>query len=233
MIMSEVRRRYAGTFNLQRPSIIKLLQYLARQSSDSARAFFTEYLDDAPRDLASNDTTAESRHHRLRLDTPLSVLEKNARALHASLHVLALSAFGTALAEYRERNDAVFGVVLSGRTVDVDEIADMLAPCITTVPMRVRYTEQPLFKDVVAQVQGDIEHVMQHQHTPLRHIQRWLARGEPLFDALFNLVRQGSPKESNAEEPELWGSLDSKAVLDVRLSSKHLSPVRSLCFSTH
>ncbi|KAL1728701.1 putative peptide synthetase [Schizophyllum commune] len=218
MIMSEVRRRYAGTFNLQRPSIVKLLQYLARQTSDSARAFFTEYLDDAPRNLASNDTTAESRHHRLRLDTPLSVLEKNARALHASLHVLALSAFGTALAEYRERNDAVFGVVLSGRTVDVDGIADMLAPCITTVPMRVRYTEQPLFNDVVAQVQGDIELVMQHQHTPLRHIQRWLARGEPLFDALFNLVRQGSPKESNAEEPELWGSLDSKAVLDYPLA---------------
>uniref|UniRef100_D8PSX8 Carrier domain-containing protein n=1 Tax=Schizophyllum commune (strain H4-8 / FGSC 9210) TaxID=578458 RepID=D8PSX8_SCHCM len=113
----------------QRPSIVKLLQYLARQSSDSARAFFTEYLDDAPRNLASNDTT-----------------------------------------------------------------------------------------DVVAQVQGDIELVMQHQHTPLRHIQRWLARGEPLFDALFNLVRQGSPKESNAEEPELWGSLDSKAVLDYPLA---------------
>ncbi|KAL1744044.1 putative peptide synthetase [Schizophyllum fasciatum] len=218
MIMSEVRRRYAGTFHLKRPSVVKLLQYLSRQSSESARAFYTEYLHNAPRQLATTGAPGESKHHRIRLETSLSALEKKARTSNASLHALALSAFGTALAEYRKRNDAVFGVVLSGRTVDVDGIADMLAPCITTVPMRVRYTEEPLFRDVVAQVQGDMEHVMEHQHTPLRHIQRWLARPEPLFDALFNFVRQSSSKELDADEPALWDSLEGKATLDYSLA---------------
>ncbi|KAI5895830.1 uncharacterized protein SCHCODRAFT_02728937 [Schizophyllum commune H4-8] len=195
MITSEVRRRYAGTFDLQRPSIVKLLQYLARQSSDSARAFFTESLGDAPRNLASSDTTAESRYHRLRLDSPLSILEKSTRALHDGLHVLAVTAFETALADYRKRNDAVFGVVLSGRTVDVDGIADMLAPCITTALCS--FTTQT-YTEMASQGRAALSCPLQSRST-------------------------GSPKESSAEKPELWGSLYSKAAPDTGMLTETLS----------
>ena len=214
MIMAEVRARYGNAFTLRRPPIDKLLAYLARQSTDAARSFFSEYLDGAPRLSSLPVVMGDSRHLRQRLAVPLSALDLSARALNISLHALALTAFGAALAEHNKCNDVVSGLVLSGRTVLVDGIADMVAPCITTVPVRVRYSDQPLFTDVVAQVQGDMEPIMQFQHTPLRHIQRWVGTGEPLFNTLFNFVR----KDSTHNGPSLWTQLESKAALDVNSS---------------
>lgn len=215
MIMAEARERYAGTFSRQRPPIDKLLAFLARQSPEAARSFFSDYLDGAPRPTPLSVTSNDSRHQHQRLAVSLSALERRARSLNVSLHALALGAFGVALAEHYQHSDVVSGLVLSGRTILVDGITDIAAPCITTVPVRVRYNAQPLFSDVVAQVQEDMEPIMQFQHTPLRHIQRWVGTGEPLFNTLFNFVR----KNSTITGQSLWTQSESKAALDVSLSS--------------
>lgn len=212
MITAEVRARYAGVFTLHRPPVDKLLAFLAHQSPEAARSFFSAYLDGAPHTVSLSIATGDSRHHRERLIMPLSALEHSARSFNTSVHALALTAFGVALAEHCRRSDVVTGLVMSGRTVLVDGIANMVAPCITTVPVRVRYSEQPRFSDVVAQIQGDMEPIMQFQHTPLRHIQRWVGTGEPLFNNLFNFVR----KDLTVAGPSLWTQLESKAALDVR-----------------
>lgn len=123
----------------RREPVDKLLNFLARQSPEAARSFFADYLQGAPRPPSLASATENSQHHRRRLTIPLSDLEHSARSVNTSLHALALSAFAVALAEHCNHSDIVLGLVLSGRTVLVDVIADMVAPCITAVPVRVRY----------------------------------------------------------------------------------------------
>lgn len=92
------------------------------------------------------------------------------------------------------------------------------APCITTVPLRVKAAENSVFSDLVVQVQTDFQAIMEHQHTPLRMIQRWTGVAD-LFDVLFNLTRRTGRKSNHT----LWKQMDSKATLDVcHLSHKNL-----------
>ncbi|KAK0209228.1 putative peptide synthetase [Desarmillaria ectypa] len=215
MLLSEIYERYLGRFTLQRPPISRLIGHLAHQSQESARSFYSDYLDNAPKPAITHTYgNLESHHQRYVLDVPLSVLEQTVRALNISLHVLAVSAFGIALREHQKSNDSVFGVVLSGRTLLVDGVDNMLAPCITTVPVRVRAVDTQIFADIARQVQVDLSSVMEHQHTPLRLIQRWLGSGEQLFDTLFNFNRlTTSPSSSH----NLWSVLESKAAIDYPL----------------
>ncbi|KAK0185195.1 putative peptide synthetase [Armillaria mellea] len=216
MLLSEISERYLGRFTLQRAPISHLISHLAHQSQELSRSFYSDYLDNAPKPaLIHTYGSLESNHQRYVLDVPLSVLERTARALNISLHVLALSAFGIALGEYQKRNDSVFGVVLSGRTLLVDGVDNMLAPCITTVPVRVRAVDGQIFADIARQVQVDISSVMEYQHTPLRLIQRWLGSGEQLFDTLFNFNRVATSLSSSHN---LWSVLESKAAIDYPLA---------------
>ncbi|KAK0501009.1 putative peptide synthetase [Armillaria luteobubalina] len=216
MLLSEIYERYLGRFTLQRAPISHLISHLAHQSQELSRSFYSDYLGNAPKPaLTHTYGSLESNHQRYVLDVPLSVLERTARALNISLHVLALSAFGIALGEYQKRNDSLFGVVLSGRTLLVDGVDNMLAPCITTVPVRVRAVDGQVFADIARQVQVDMSSVMEYQHTPLRLIQRWLGSGEQLFDTLFNFNRVAT---SLSPSNKLWSVLESKAAIDYPLA---------------
>ncbi|PBK63710.1 CoA-dependent acyltransferase [Armillaria solidipes] len=177
--------------------------HLAHQSQELSRSFYSDYLDNAPKPaLTHTYGSLESNHQRYVLDVPL-------------LHVLALSAFGIALGEYQKRNDSIFGVVLSGRTLLVDGVDNMLAPCITTVPVRVRAVDGQIFADITRQVQVNLSSVMEYQHTPLHSIQRWLGSGEQLFDTLFNFNRVTTSLSSSHN---LWSVLKSKAAIDYPLA---------------
>nr|Q52US9.1 RecName: Full=Nonribosomal peptide synthase fso1; AltName: Full=Ferrichrome A biosynthesis cluster protein fso1; AltName: Full=Ferrichrome A synthetase [Omphalotus olearius]AAX49356.1 putative peptide synthetase [Omphalotus olearius] len=212
MLLSEVRDRYTGCFQIQRGSTSNFLNYLARQSQDASRAFYSDYLHNIPRPPVSPfvDDTLSSHHQSLKLDVSLSHLERISRSVNASLHSLALAAFGVATAEYRKRNDLVIGVVLSGRSVLVDGIETMLAPCITTVPVRVRTGKSEVFSDIAQRIHTEMSSLLAYQHTPLRLIQRWLGSSEPLFDTLFSFNRMTTGSSSST----LWSSVESKAALD-------------------
>ncbi|KIK50220.1 hypothetical protein GYMLUDRAFT_51337, partial [Collybiopsis luxurians FD-317 M1] len=161
MLLTEVRDRYLGCFKIHRPPVSKLLNYLARQSQDSVRAFFTEYLHNNPKTstFSTDDGVNSHHHHTLNLD--------------------------------------IIRVVLSGHSVLIDNIDTMLAPCITTVPLRICSGGSHVFSD--------------YQHTPLHLIQRWLGSSEPLFDTLFTFNRISTGRSDSGD---LWVSVESKAALD-------------------
>ncbi|KAF9077098.1 hypothetical protein BDP27DRAFT_1414219 [Rhodocollybia butyracea] len=212
MLLSEVRERYLGSFRARRAPISRLLNYIARQSRDAAHAFFTDYLYRISKPiLLSMDDNPKSYHQTMNLHVPLSHLERISRSVNISFHSLALAAFGVAVGEYRKQTDNVIGVVLSGRSILVDDIDTLLAPCITTVPIRVRTGEYQLFSDVARRIHAEMTSVLEYQHIPLRLIQRWVGSSEPLFDTLFTFNRTAN---GDSFSNDLWSMVESKAALD-------------------
>ncbi|KIY67738.1 putative peptide synthetase [Cylindrobasidium torrendii FP15055 ss-10] len=210
MLLAEVRERYSNSFETVRPPPSRLLEYVYSQSQEAAQIFYTEYLQDiVPPQSVS--LVGNSLHHETKLGLTLADLERTSRIFKINTHMLLLTAFGVALGEMQAYTDVVVGVVLSGRGVLVDGIESMLAPCITTVPVRVQATETALFVDTAHRVQQETESVFEHQHTPLRLIQRWI--GSELFNTLFSFS-----KSDVTPEHRLWESVESKAVLDYPLA---------------
>ncbi|KAF9033277.1 acetyl-CoA synthetase-like protein [Hymenopellis radicata] len=215
MLLSEVRDRYHQSFKTVRAPDTRLLDFLASQSRELAEAFFLEYLQDAPKPKSLlAGAVADPQRQQIVLGLPLSALEQASRVLNTSLHALLMTAYGVALGEHRGNTDSVFGVVLSGRTVLVDGVDSMLAPCITTVPIRVRVEEPQIFSDIASQTQLQTASVYEHQHTPLRIIQRWVGSAEPLFDTLFSYTKGRTVSPSH----HLWSLLESQAALDYPLA---------------
>lgn len=65
-----------------------------------------------------------------------------------------------------------FGQVLSGRAAPVPEILDMLAPTITTVPIRIAINKADSVADYLSAIQQQTIDMLPFEHTGLQHIRR-------------------------------------------------------------
>ncbi|KAF5381165.1 hypothetical protein D9757_009428 [Collybiopsis confluens] len=109
----------------------------------------------------------------------------------------------------------VIGVVIFGRSALVEDIEAMLAPCITTIPLRVSVGEPRVFPGIAYRTHAEMSSAMEYQQTPLRLTQGWVGSSEPLFEAPFTFNRTSSSHSSSS----LCTSVESKAILDVNVKA--------------
>ncbi|KAH6632035.1 hypothetical protein F5144DRAFT_612569 [Chaetomium tenue] len=82
------------------------------------------------------------------------------------------AAWALAVSSYTGGADVVFACVLSGRTAPVIDVADMLAPTITTVPVRIRIDKAQPVAEYLAAIQQQAISMMPFEHTGLQSIYR-------------------------------------------------------------
>ncbi|KAM4055795.1 condensation domain-containing protein [Hirsutella rhossiliensis] len=77
----------------------------------------------------------------------------------------------------RSGDDVLFAMPLSGRSAPVRGVADMIAPTIATVPVRIRIDRtQPVYDYLVAVHQQAVD-MLPFEHTGLQHIRRLVGAG--------------------------------------------------------
>ncbi|KAL8688142.1 MAG: hypothetical protein Q9218_005870 [Villophora microphyllina] len=218
MILDEVYTRYQGTASelAARTPVKALIDHIGLQDEEEAKSFWTAYLADyvSP---SLVDLTPDSSPYRLlskELDVSLTNLEALAALLNCTPALVMQALFGIALAELTGVNDLVFGAVLSGRTVSVENANSILAPCITTIPQRVQIpTGESLHYLIQSAQKGFVESV-EYQHTALRSIHRWVEAKSPLFDTLFTYT----PKREERPWAHLWHEVESSMVTEFGLA---------------
>lgn len=87
-----------------------------------------------------------------------------------SLSNLLRAAWAMVVAQYSGSSDVVFAVTLSGRNAPVARVTEMLAPTITTVPVRVRVNSSTNIVDFLRQVQQQATDMIPFEHTGLQRI---------------------------------------------------------------
>ncbi|MFP5261321.1 MAG: amino acid adenylation domain-containing protein, partial [Blastocatellia bacterium] len=112
---------------------------------------------------------------------------------------------------YSGEQDVVFGVVVSGRAIDLDGIESMMGLFINTLPLRVEVPAQTELLPWLKQIQERQMELQQYEHSPLAQIQAWsdLPGGVPLFESI--LVFENYPFDALMAEQG-----DSLRVHDVR-----------------
>lgn len=156
--------------------------------------------------------TIVSNTHTLRLDVPLNELDDRTHSLGLSLSSVSQAVWANVLAIATGTTDVCFGNVMNGRSVSVEDVERLVAPCFNTVPLRVDLLEH-------AQGTGLLKHlhrlnptVMKYQFTPLRRVQKVLGRLHGLFDTLLLLQ---PPK--TALDPDVWELISDVGGMDVPL----------------
>lgn len=90
------------------------------------------------------------------------------------------------------------GLVLSGRTLDVEEAERVTGPMFNTVPCHVDLDDGCSISDFVIKCHAYNVSSMQYQHTPLRDIVKWCKSKADgmLFDSIFVFQKQTDEDES-------------------------------------
>lgn len=132
------------------------------------------------------------------LDASLSAaLQEAAAAASITLPVLVQSVWALLLGvENGHRRDVVFGLVTSGRPAEVPGIDRAVGLFIQTLPLRVRWSEDTMLADVLADVKEQSLQQMRHGYLPLAEMGRNLLDHLMVFENYpFNPVLDGGRLE--------------------------------------
>lgn len=92
------------------------------------------------------------------------------------------------LGQYLRTSDVVFGAILSGRNAPVAEITELIAPTITTVPVRVHVDEEAKVSSYLRTIQSQAVEMIHFEHTGLEEIKRLGPDLQPATDINHALV---------------------------------------------
>lgn len=90
-------------------------------------------------------------------------------------------------------------MIRSGRLLPLDNVHNSLCPLIAILPLRIQVDVQDLLQDV----QKRISEMVEHEHASLGKVQGWIRPGKPLFNVLFSISMNDSPKS------EIWNVVES------------------------
>ena len=215
-LLSEVEE-VASRKTLPPPASAEPFLRVALTLPESTDQFWTTlFRDFSPTKLSRSKGLAgdaiASNTHTLCLDVPLDELDDRTHSLGLSLSSVSQAVWANALVIATGTTDVCFGNVMNGRSVPVEDVERLVAPCFNTVPLRVDVSE-------FAQGTGLLKHlhrlnptVMKYQFTPLRRVQRLLGRPHGLFDTLLLLQ---PPK--TALNPDVWELVSDVGGMDVPL----------------
>ncbi|KAF2716895.1 acetyl-CoA synthetase-like protein [Polychaeton citri CBS 116435] len=94
------------------------------------------------------------------------------RTTHFSMATIIQAAWATLLARYTTSSEALFGIVSSGRQVDVAGIERIAGPTLAAVPVWVKVDEETSIRQMLQQVRDQSIDTMQYEQTGLQNIRR-------------------------------------------------------------
>lgn len=108
------------------------------------------------------------------------------------------------------------GVVVSGRSLMMENIENTIGPLFNTLPFRVRGKSANDWSSLIQETHSFNSSALSFAHVALRQVQKWCSNGQPLFDNLFTFDREGQAKTDRC--PRIWDSIDSASFADYPLA---------------
>lgn len=122
------------------------------------------------------------------LDVSYAEIKDRLRSLGVSLLSVCQAAWANVLAAASNSSDVCFGLVMNGRTLDIEGLDRLVAPCFNTIPVRKDLSTASRNVDLAKSFQHLNSGFQRHQFSPLRLIQKLVAKdGFRLFDTLLLL----------------------------------------------
>ncbi|RSL57370.1 hypothetical protein CEP54_008334 [Fusarium duplospermum] len=191
-LLKEVEALAAGAELPPPVSYSDFLTISTNLPSDTEQFWLQHFQGYRPSTLFAQPTTSEMDQstHTTSLDLPLTELQARLRDLGTTLLSICQASWATVLAMAYRRPDVCFGNVVSGRTLNMEGLERLVAPCFNTIPVRADFTASWSNLDLVKHLQKLNADLLAYQFTPLRLVQRTVNRtGKHLFDTLLLLQK--------------------------------------------
>jgi amino acid adenylation domain-containing protein len=201
------------------PSFHEALPHGPLRTIEGAKSFWLEHLSSnatgSPPLLTYESTSTFVKITR-QLHTPVA-FESTRRKLNVTAQAIAQACWLGALQEQLKTTTTV-GLVVSGRSIDLEGAERITGPMFNTIPYRHRPQRSESWTSIMKRVHEFNVAVHPYQHTPLRDIAKWCKtnHSQPLFDSLF--VYQKMQDEKQWKNNEVWKIVDGDATVDYPLA---------------
>jgi len=155
----------------------------------------------------STSTHPNIRWAEIKVQTPVSELQRQCGTMDITLQTAALFSFGCSLMPIIGQRDIVFGHVVSGRSFDIHSSMNVIGPLFNTVPFRLKVesTHQSI-RSTLKAIQRFSLDSQPFQHAPLSLVQKdWRmaneGHGSSLFDALFTFNKSSNFSSESVFQP--------------------------------
>ncbi|KAG8423317.1 Nonribosomal peptide synthetase [Metarhizium acridum] len=151
------------------------------------------------------------------IDMSFKDIQRRVRSSGVSLLSLCQASWAAVLACIFDDPDVAFGNVVSGRTIGVDGVHKLIAPCFNTVPVRFDTSRSAQNIDLVKAFQELNSKLLPYQFSPLKLVQKVVgSRRRHLFDTLFLLQQPLKDMDKNVWTlEEDVGNMDVPIVCEV------------------
>ena len=215
LILKDVEDAYYSKFSPRPTQFSDVIPHILSCDLNEAEAFWKKLLHS--KRLATFPGQVQQEKRSFTLQQPLSIsghmIDDGSKVYGCTAQSLVQAAWASVLAPYIG-NEVIFGVVVSGRTLPVDEVEGIIGPIFNTIPFHLHLSESTTWKSLVQQAHTLNADCIPYHHTPLRLIRKWLALPpeRQVFDTLF--VYQRTPRQHEATNP-LWKPIESINDVDV------------------
>lgn len=194
----------------ERPSFRLISDYYQSDEylhdASAARAYWAEHLlgyqpSPMPQLLAKKETTGQRLCAERILATRAAAIRDASAQLDVSAQVLFQACVVWLWACILGTEDVVIGNVTSGRTIPVQNVENVVGPCLTTVPLRSRIKQMRTIRELVENIHLSNRESLAYCTLPLAEIKKaaGLMPGEPLYDVLY-VYQESLHSRSSSQE---------------------------------
>lgn len=171
----------------------KFIKWLENKNTEAALSFWETYLKDfnkksiIPHQI-KKDVLTPFKQEEFVFNLASDVSEKLKAVADdnaVTLSIVFQAIWGILLQKYNDTQDAVFGLVVSGRQAEIAGIQDMVGLFINTIATRVRSSKETQFSDMIKEMQEAAVTSSQYDYVQLGEIQKRSSVGQGLIDTLF------------------------------------------------
>lgn len=177
-----------------------------------------------PKPFPKTDAIESSKEQSIcqQLSISSSALDEFCQKYTVSHLAVFQAALAKTLAHCQAAQDVCFGNVVSGRSVSVEGVDRLVAPCFNTIPLRSELSKTRSTLDLVRSLNDFNAQSLSHQLTPLRHIRKLSADpSRHLFDALLILQPPSQPLDETIWRVERdQGAMDVPLVFEIELQDR-------------
>lgn len=219
ILYEEIEMLYNADSLPPAPTIFPFLRLMNSLNMESSDQFWANTLKDfVPSKFAvlkqqASNTRSQTSTQRTYANSSLIWIEERIRRHNTTLLAACHSVWASLIAEKLKIGDVCFGNVVSGRTVPVQGVDRLVAPCFNTIPSRLQDVHKLSYLEAFRTLQSQNAEALSFQLTPLRRIQSKISPDSSrLFDTLFILQQP-----SRDLDYSIWSILEENGAMDFPL----------------
>lgn len=219
LLMDEMGKLYKGEKpSVGGPSFLDALLHGPLRSLSSSKSFWQNHLKGAKSTpLPQFSKNPSNKDLVISRSIDFAALEELRKALGVTQQAIVQALWSLVLQQHIPTGGTTFGVIVSGRAMDLENVENTIGPLFNTIPYHYRHSKShSTWSSIVRLCHEFNTAVLPFQHAPLRDIQKWCFGGRPVFNSLFSFQRRLAMHQRSAGG--LWREYESSINPDYPLA---------------